>query len=50
MTVKIDTEIRHITPAGKNISSDLGFDDQEAASLHADSMREIKNAIAIKKY
>ncbi|PIJ42553.1 XRE family transcriptional regulator [Tatumella sp. OPLPL6] len=49
MTAKIDTEIRHITPAGGNIFADLGFDEQEAKALHANSLRKIENTLAIKE-
>ncbi|WJV61509.1 XRE family transcriptional regulator [Pectobacteriaceae bacterium CE70] len=49
MTAKIDTEIRHLTPAGKNIFAELGFSEQEASALYADSLREIENTVAIKE-
>lgn len=49
MTVKIDTQIRHITPAGTNVFLDLGFSGEEAERLLADSTNEIANAIAIKE-
>ncbi|MFP2508286.1 helix-turn-helix domain-containing protein [Buttiauxella gaviniae] len=49
MTAKIDTRIRHITPAGTNIFLDLGFSSEEAEQLYADSTNEIANAKAIKE-
>lgn len=49
MTAKIDTRIRHITPAGTNIFLDLGFSSEEAEQLYADSINEIANAKAIKE-
>ena len=49
MTAKIETDIRHITSAGGNIFADLGFDEQDAAELHADSLRKIENTLAIKE-
>ena len=49
MTAKIETEVRHITPAGSNIFADLGFDEQDAAELQADSLRKIENTLTIKE-
>lgn len=46
MAAKIDTRIRHITPAGTNIFLDLGFSSEEAEQLYADSTNEIANAKA----
>ncbi len=48
MIAKIDTEIRRVTPAGHNISSELGFTEQEAQQLHVTSLREIENTLQIK--
>lgn len=39
--MNIDTKIRHTTPADGNIFLDLGFPPEEAAALHANSMRII---------
>jgi predicted XRE-type DNA-binding protein len=47
--MKIDTKIRHTTPADGNIFLDLGFPPEEAAALHADSMRIISEKLAIKE-
>jgi predicted XRE-type DNA-binding protein len=47
--MKIDTKIRHITPADGNVFLDLGFPPEEAAVLHADSMRIISEKLAIKE-
>lgn len=49
MTVNIDTKIRHVTPIGKNIFSELSFDTQETQQLHTNSLREIANTLAIKE-
>ena len=49
MTARIDTKTRHITPAGANIFAELGFGEQEAALLYADSLHEIENISAIKE-
>ncbi|KAA1186376.1 hypothetical protein [Photorhabdus heterorhabditis] len=49
MTVNIDTKIRHVTPIGKNIFSELGFDAQEAQQLNTNSLYEIANTLAIKE-
>ena len=49
MTAKIDTKIRHVTHTDGNIFADLGFDQQEARELHANSMRKIENTLAIKE-
>ncbi|GKX57418.1 XRE family transcriptional regulator [Leminorella grimontii] len=49
MTTKTNNESRHITPSGGNIFADLGFDEREAKALHADSLREIENTLAIKE-
>jgi len=43
MDDKIDTEIRHITPAGSNIYADLGFDKAEAEQMLA----KAKLAVAV---
>jgi len=47
--MNIDTESRHITPAGGNIFSDLGFNPEEAAILKARSDRIITEKLAIKE-
>lgn len=49
MTAKKNNEVRHITSPGGNIFADLGFDEQEAKALHANSLREIENTLAIKE-
>ncbi|QQE91190.1 hypothetical protein [Azotobacter chroococcum] len=46
---KIDTETRHITPAGGNVFADLGFGPEEAAALKAESQRIISEKLAIKE-
>jgi predicted XRE-type DNA-binding protein len=45
----IDTEIRHVTPADGNIFVDLGFEQEEAAQLLAESDRVIADKLAIKE-
>lgn len=47
--MSIDTESRHITPAGGNIFADLGFEPEEAATLKAESDQIIAKKIAIKE-
>ncbi|MBH3094618.1 MULTISPECIES: helix-turn-helix domain-containing protein [Serratia] len=49
MTKPIDTGSRHITPAGGNVFADLGFSDDEARQLQAQSNAEIAQLIALKK-
>ncbi|WP_323839091.1 helix-turn-helix domain-containing protein [Photorhabdus africana] len=49
MTTKIDTKIRRVTPAGRNIFSKLGFTEQEAQQLHTTSLQEIENTLQIKE-
>jgi predicted XRE-type DNA-binding protein len=44
-----DTKTAHITPAGGNVFSDLGFTPDEAAALKAESSRIISEKLAIKK-
>lgn len=39
--MKVDTKLRHMTPADGNIFADLGFDPEEAAALKAESDRII---------
>lgn len=46
---KIDTETRHITPAGGNVFADLGFGPEEAAALKAESDRRISQKLALKE-
>jgi predicted XRE-type DNA-binding protein len=45
----IDTEIRHVTPAGANLFADLGFDAEEAARLDAALRAEIDQALLLKR-
>ncbi|MDD2609441.1 MAG: XRE family transcriptional regulator [Giesbergeria sp.] len=46
--MSIDTKSAHITPAGGNIFADLGFEQNEAAALKAESQRIISEKLAIK--
>lgn len=46
--MSIETKSMHITPAGGNVFSDLGFSPEEAASLKAASDRIISEKLAIK--
>nr|CRY96829.1 hypothetical protein [uncultured prokaryote] len=48
--MKAYTGIAHITPAEGNVFSDLGFEAEEAASLHAESQRIIEEKLALKLY
>jgi len=47
--MSIDTETRHITPAGGNVFADLGFGPEEAAALKAESDRLISQKLSIKE-
>lgn len=49
MKNEIDVKISHITRADGNVFADLGFDEQEAAALHAKSQLEIAKILAIKE-
>ncbi|WP_114191483.1 helix-turn-helix domain-containing protein [Edaphovirga cremea] len=49
MTDKIDVASRHVTPADGNIFADLGFSDEKAAALLAESDQEIQQAVKMKK-
>jgi predicted XRE-type DNA-binding protein len=42
------TFIEHVTPVGGNVFADLGFPPEEAAALHAESQRQIADALHIK--
>ncbi|MCX7181050.1 MAG: hypothetical protein NTX56_20545 [Proteobacteria bacterium] len=44
----IETQSAHITPAGGNIFTDLGFEPEEAAALQAETQRIIAKKQAIK--
>lgn len=46
---EIDTEIRHITPAGGNIFADLGFDREEAGHMMTNARLAIAIDCTIKK-
>jgi len=48
--VTIETQSTHITPAGGNIFTDLGFEPEEAAALQAETQRIISEKLAIKAY
>lgn len=39
--MSIDTEIRHVTPAGTNIFLELGFSPEEAEQLNIQSQHDI---------
>jgi predicted XRE-type DNA-binding protein len=45
----IDTEIRHITPPGRNLFAELGFDPDEAARLQTALDSEIDQALLLKR-
>lgn len=47
--MSIDTRSGHVTPAGGNVFADLGFSEQEAAALKAQSHRIISEKLAIKR-
>jgi len=46
---RIETKTAHITPVGGNIFADLGFSQEEAATLQAESQRVISEKLAIKE-
>lgn len=46
---KIDTKSRHITQAGGNIFSDLGFEPKQAAQLQVESQKEIAQTLVMKQ-
>lgn len=46
---KIQTQIRHVTPAGGNVFLDLGFDTEEAARLKVEADHIISTKIAIRE-
>ncbi|WP_413529357.1 helix-turn-helix domain-containing protein [Rahnella inusitata] len=45
----IDVASHHITPAGGNVFAELGFADDEAQVLHAQSQIKIAQTIALKE-
>ncbi len=47
--MKRNTKSMHITPVGGNVFADLGFDENEAAALKAESNRIISEKLAIKE-
>ncbi|MGY6028751.1 helix-turn-helix domain-containing protein [Phytobacter sp. AG2a] len=49
MTQNIDTKTRHVTKAGDNIFSDLGFPVDEAVRLHAQSKDEMARTDELKR-
>lgn len=47
--MSIDTKSAHITPVGRNVFADLGFEPEEAVTLKAESQRIIAEKLAIKE-
>ncbi|MCX7068032.1 MAG: XRE family transcriptional regulator [Methylococcales bacterium] len=47
--MNVDTEIRHVTKAGDNIFLELGFDEDEATCLYAESQQYINDTKALKE-
>jgi predicted XRE-type DNA-binding protein len=47
--MKRNTKSMHITPVGGNVFADLGFDENEATALKAESNRIISEKLAIKE-
>lgn len=47
--MKIDTEIRHVTPPGANLFLELGFSPREAKALEVASRRQIDNTLRLKE-
>ena len=48
--MSIETQSAHITPAGGNIFTDMGFEPEEAAALQAETQRIISEKQAIKAH
>ena len=48
--MSIETQSTHITPAGGNVFTDMGFEPEEAAALQAETQRIITEKQAIKAY
>jgi hypothetical protein len=48
--VSIETQSAHITPAGGNVFTDMGFEPAEAAALQAETQRIITEKLAIKAH
>jgi len=44
----IETQSAHITPIGGNVFTDMGFELEESAALHAETQRIIAEKLAIK--
>ena len=44
-----DTKIRHVTPPGANIFTELGFPPEEAERLNADLHAEVDQALTLKR-
>ena len=49
MKSKMDNGIRHITPAGVNIFSELGFDEPQAQQLLQDAEKEVHQLLILKQ-
>ncbi|ROP60275.1 putative XRE-type DNA-binding protein [Enterobacter sp. BIGb0383] len=49
MKSKMDNGIRHITPAGANIFSELGFDESQAQQLLAGAEKEVRQLLVLKQ-
>ena len=47
--MKVDTEIRHVTKPGTNLSLELGFSAQEAKRLQAASRKQINDTQLLKE-
>jgi len=48
--VSIETQSTHMTPAGGNVFTDMGFEPEEAAALQAETQRIITEKLAIKAH
>ncbi|MDP1615510.1 MAG: XRE family transcriptional regulator [Methylococcales bacterium] len=47
--MNIDTEIRHVTPPGANLFSELGFAPDEASRFQDESQQRINAALLLKE-
>lgn len=47
--MKIDTQIRHVSPVGSNLFLELGFSPEEAKHLHQASQQQINSTKQLKE-
>ena len=49
MGIRVDTKIRHVTPADTNIFTELGFEESEAKQLQVSAEKEVEQLLSIKR-